>query len=425
MRPLQISVMRAYGARLRTVRTSVAALFAATALSLGLCSTALAVAPAPCNGVVQVSDVRGDGHHENTDVLSAWFSEQAGRLQAVIKVALGDWRAMHVDSDAAGWAVLGEIGGRTRFVRVQTPKSGPIRYDYGTWTHAGGFASAGATTGEVTTGAGGTATIDVPTETGAVTGALLARPFVLTYEHVPSALDPFHWVDRAPGGVTATEAAFGADYVVGSCSSGGDAGSSGGAGDPAGTGAGDPAGTGSGGVGGATRTTGVVLQAPARLVGAGRVRASGRVIPARGGVPVKVTAASRRSSKATFARSVTTLPDGSFAVSIPLSESSIVNAVAEGINAQTHTITMRSRVRMKLRRLGSGRSVASGWVSPRLPGRVLLLRTNASVPSAITTARRGSFRFRARRFKRGPYQVVYIPFGNRAERSTSASGVIR
>lgn len=418
MRPVQIPVVRAYRARVRTVRAFVAALFAATALSLGLCSTALAVAPAPCDAVVQVSDARGDGHHENTDVLSAWFSEKAGRLQAVIKVTLGDWRAMHVDSDAAGWAVLSEIGGQTRFVRVQAPKTGPIHYDYGTWTLAGGFVSAGATTGEVTRGAGGTATIDVPAETGAVIGALLARPFVLTYEHVPTSLDPFHWVDRAPGGVTATEAAFGADYVVGSCAPDGAAGSGGPSGDPAGT---DGAGTGGGGM----TTTGVVLKAPTRLVGAGRVRASGRVIPARGGVAVKVTAAARRSPKATFSRSVTTLADGSFAVSIALSESSIVNAVADGINAQTHTITMRSKVRMKLRRLPSGQSVVSGWVSPRLPGRVLLLRTNASVPSATTTVRRGHFRFAARRLIRGPYQAVYIPFGNRAERSTSASGVIR
>jgi hypothetical protein len=307
-------------------------------------------------------------------------------------------------------------------VRVQAPKTGPIYYDYGTWTLAGGFVSAGATTGEVTTGAGATATIDVPAETGAVAGALLARPFVLTYEHVPTALDPFHWIDRAPGGVTASEAAFGADYVVGSCASGGAAGSGGPSGDPA-----DPEGAGNGAstASGATPTTGVVFKAPTRLVGAGRVRARGRVIPARAGVTVKVTAAPRRSSKTTLSRSVRTLADGSFAVWIALSESSIVNAIADGINAQTQTITVRSRVRMKLRRLASGKTVASGWVSPRLPGRVLLLGANASVPSATTTVRRGHFRFAPRRFIRGPYQAVYIPFGNRAERSTSTSGVIR
>jgi hypothetical protein len=407
--------MRAHGAGVATVRTSITALVAATGLSLGSGSPALAAAPAPCGGIVQISDASADGHHENTDVVSGWFSEQSGRLQGVIKVTLGDWRPMHVDSDAAGWALLFEVAGQTRYVRVEAPKAGPIRYDYGTWTLAAGFVSAGPTAGEVTTGAGGTATIDVPAETGAAPGGLLARPFVLTYEHVPTALDPYHWVDRGPGGVTPSEAAFGGDYVVGSCP-----------GSAAGTAAGDPAGAGTVGAGPPTpTTTGIVLAAPERVVGAGRVRASGRVVPARGGVPVRVTAAPRRPSKATFARSVTTLADGSFAVSIPLSETSIVNATAEGINAQTRTITVRSRVRMTLRRLASGKSVASGWVSPRLPGRVLLLRTNASVPSATTSIRRGYFQFPAERFIRGRYQAVYIPLGNRAERSTSASGVIR
>ncbi|MGI9097757.1 MAG: hypothetical protein ACR2H2_04560 [Solirubrobacteraceae bacterium] len=415
MRPLQKYAMRAHGAGVATVRTSVNTIVVAITLSLGLCSTALAAAPAPCGGVVQISDDSGDGHHENTDVLSAWFSEQAGRLQAVIKVNLGDWRPMHVDSDAAGWAVLFEVAGQSRFVRIQTPKSGPIRYDYGTWTLAGGFVSAGATNGEVTTGSGGTATIDVPAESGAVPGALLARPFVLTYEGA-SASAP-HWVDRGPGGVTPSEAAFGADYVVGSCPGSAAAGSGAGAGE-------SPVGGGTAGAGAAT-TAAVVLDAPKRRVGAGRVRASGRVVPARGGVTVLVTAKARRCTKAPFVRSVKTLPNGSFAISIPLAESSTVTAAAEGINAQTRTITVRSKVRMTLRRMASGKTVATGWVSPRLPGRVLLLRTNAAVPSATTRVRRGGFRFAARRLIRGRYQAVFIPSGNRAERSTSASGAVR
>jgi hypothetical protein len=418
VRPLQRSVMPAHGAGVATVPKLVNTIVVAIALSLGSCATALAAAPAPCGGVVQISDDSGDGHHENTDVLSAWFSEQAGRLQAVIKVNVGDWRPMHVDSDAAGWAVLFDVAGQPRFVRVEAPKSGPIRYDYGTWTLAGGFVSAGATNGEVTTGAGGTATIDVPAETGAVPGALLARPFVLTYEGTASASAP-HWVDRGPGGVTPSETAFGADYVVGSCPGSATAGAGAGAGE-------NPVdGSAAGAGAGAATTSAVVLDAPERRVGTGRVRASGRVLPARGGVTVLVTAKATRSSKAPFVRSVKTLPDGSFAISIPLSESSTVTAVAEGINSQTRTITVRSKVRMTLRRLASGKTFASGWVSPRLPGRVLLLRTNAAVPSATTTVGRGGFRFAARRLIHGRYQAVFIPSGNRAERSTSASGVVR
>lgn len=423
MRPFQISTLRAHRAGVVTVRKSVLALVVAIGSSLGLCSTALAVAPAPCGGVVQISDSSGDGHHENEDVLSAWFSEQAGRLQAVIKVNVGDWRPMHVDSAVAGFALLFDVGGQFRFVRVEAPKTGPIRYDHGTWTLAGGFVSAGATTGEVTTGIGGTATIDVPAATGAVPGARLARPFVMSYDGTTSTGE-LHWVDRAPGGATPGEAAFGADYVVGSCPASAPGGPGPGPGD-------DPAGGGAPGAGSgadpaaAPTTTAVVLDAPKRLLGAGRVRARGRVIPARGGVAVGVTAKARGSSKTSFARSVTTLADGSFAVSIPLVESSIVSAIAEGINAQTRVIAVQSKVRMTLRRLAGGKTVASGRVSPRLPGRVLLLRTNAAVPSATTTARRGSFRFTARRLVRGRYQAVFIPSGNRAERSTSASGVVR
>jgi hypothetical protein len=110
---------------------------------------------------------------------------------------------------------------------------------------------------------------------------------------------------------------------------------------------------------------------------------------------------------------------------MPVSESSTISAVGEGINAQTRIVTVHSTIRMTVRRLRSGKTVVSGLVKPRLPGRVLLLRTNAATPSATTTAGHGHFRFTARRFQRGRYEAVFIPYGNRAERSTSASGVIR
>jgi hypothetical protein len=390
------------------------AIAAAIALSAGLSSAALGAAPEPCGGTAQISDPSGDGHHTNTDVLSAWFSEQAGRLQAVIKVNVGDWRPMHVDSDAAGWAMLFDVGGQTRFVRVEALKTGAIQYDYGTWTLAGGFVSAGTTTGEVAPGAGGTVTIDVPAETGAVAGALLAHPFVLTYEHVPTVADPYHWVDRAPGGVTPTEAVFGADYVVGSCQPSAPAAPIGDGGAPAeGAAIATPA------------TTAVVLTARQQLVGAGRVRASGRIVPAREGIWVRVIVKASRSAKAPVERFAKTLADGSFAVLIPVSESSTVNAVGDGINAQTLVITVHSTVRMTVRRLRGGKTVVSGLVRPLLPGRVLLLRTNAAVPSATARARHGHYRFPARHLIRGRYQAVFIPSGNRAERSTSATGVIR
>jgi hypothetical protein len=410
VRPLQISAARAG-------RAGIATVVAAAGLGLATGSEAFGATPPPCGGVAQISDPSGDGHHENTDVLSAWFSEQAGRLQAVVKVTTGDWRPMHVDSDAAGWALLFDVGGQTHFVRVEALKTGGVQYDYGTWTLDGGFVSAGTTTGEIVNGAGETATIDVPAETGAVPGALLAKPFVLTYERVPAAASP-HWVDRAPGGTTPGEAVFGADFLVGSCQPS----------PPPASSTGGPAGDGSAGAGAgapAPTTTAVVLGAPARVVGAGRVRARGRVVPARGGVTVQVIAKARGSAKRPVVRYVRTLADGTFEVRMPVSESSTISASGEGINAQTQVITVQSTIRMTVRRLPGGKTVVSGLVSPLLPGRVLLLRTNAATPSATTRARHGHYRFTARRFLSDRYEAVFIPSGDRAERSTSASGVIR
>jgi hypothetical protein len=141
-------------------------------------------------------------------------------------------------------------------------------------------------------------------------------------------------------------------------------------------------------------------------------------------VTVQVTAKASGSPKAPVVRSVQTLGDGSFAASLPVSESSTISAVGDGINAQTLVVTVQSTIRMRLRRLKGGTTVVSGLVTPRLPGRVLL-RTNAATPSATARASNGHFRFTARRFARGRYEAVFIPSGKRAERSTSASGAIR
>ncbi len=412
MRPLSVLATRPCAAGVALIRRSAGAAVAPLALSLALCPAALGAAPAPCGGAAQISDDVGDGHHANTDVTSAWFSEQAGRLQVVVKAQSGDWVPAHEDSEAAGWAVIFTVAGQQRYVRIEGPRVGPARYDHGTWTLAGGFASAGPTSGETVPGPGGTVTIDVPAASGGLPGALLARPFVLTYDGMSSPAAP-HWVDRAPGGVGPAEAAFGADYVVGSCQAGLP-------GAPGGPGAGEAPGDGT-----TPRTTGVVLNAPRRLTGGGRVRATGRIVPARGGVRVRITAKPRHSRRAAVVRSVKTLSDGSFVASMPLSESSTITALADGINAQTRSVTVRSTVRLTLRRLADGRTSGRGVVSPRLPGRVLLLRTNAVVPSAAAVVRNGRFRFPTKRRASGRYQAVFIPSGGRAERSTSRTGVVR
>jgi hypothetical protein len=352
---------------------------------------AWAAPPAPCAGT-QITDARGDGHHTNTDVTAAWLTESAGRVQAVVQVDNGLWAPAHPDSATAGIALVYDVGGTLRYVRVTTYPAAPPTYDHGTWTRGGGFVTAGATAGEVTSGAGGAVTFDVP---GATAGTVLARPFVLTFDGEEGGQP--HWVDRAPGGTSPDEVAPGADFTVGMCA------------------AAPPT------PGTPVTTTAIDLKAPAKKTGAGNVTVSGRVTPARSGVPVAITSSARTSTT----RTVTTNADGSFSLRLPVSETTRVRAVAEGRGSQTLTVELFSKVRIKLRTLKSGTVVVTGTTSPKLTGRILWLRSDAVRASARTTARNGRFTLRLKHPRRGRYQAVYIPNGDRAERSTSNTGVIR
>ena len=373
---------------------SIAALAAVIALAV-FAPGAAAQAPPPCGGQAQISDATGDGHHQATDVLSAWFSEASGRLQAVIKVRAGNWAPDH-EAGPAQWALLFRVGGQTRYVRALATDTPPV-FDYGTWT-SGNFMSAGPTNGALVGGGGGTATLDVPGQTGAVAGALLANPFVLTY-------DADGLIDRAPGGnppiPDSTE--YGADYIVGSCGGGG------------GGGGGGPGGGGPGGV------ASVQLRAPAKRLGAGPVRVRGSIAPARGGVPVDLSITGRKR----VVRRLTTRADGTFSTSIRLSQTTRVRAMAGGLGSQTRKVTMLSKTRIQVRRMRNGGVLVLGRVNPALPGRVLLLRTIAVKPSARTTARKGRFKFRLKNPRPGRYEAVFIPSKGRAERSTSNKGVVR
>ncbi len=216
--------------------------------------------------------------------------------------------------------------------------------------------------------------------------------FVLTWDGV--GVEP-HWVDRAPGGVTPAGTEYGADYRVGPC---------GGAGGTAGL-----------------SVSSVQLRARSKLVGGGKVTVKGSIAPARGGVPVELTAKARRA----VVRKLTTRADGTFSVSMPVSETTQLRAVAGGIGSQTQTVTVVSKVRIKVRHLRGGGVLVRGKVRPKLPGRVLLLRTTSAIPSARTVARKGRFTFRFKHLRRGTYQAVFIPSKGRAERATSNRGVIR
>lgn len=380
--------------------TAAAALAALTAAA-----PAQAAPPAACQNLLNITDPAGDGHHPNTDLVAGWFSEQAG-VQAVLRPNVPSWSPAHDDTEAAGFAMLFDVGGAWRYVRAEAPRGGALRFDHGTWTGTH-FASAGPTTGRVDSG---TVVIDVP---GVGAGTKLGRPFALTYDGIEPT-GP-HWVDRAPGGVTPAGDAFGADLVVGACGLG----AGGGTALPGG-------GTLPGGGGGATGSTGSVgtvqLKARTRITGSTTLRVTGTVIPAREGVRVSLRAkAGRRKA---FARA-TTRADGTFRSSFRIKETTDLRATAEGLSSQTITVTVRSKVRIKVRRTRSGGVVVTGQVWPSLPGRVLWLRDGASRSSAKATVRKGRFRLRFTRPTRGRYQAVFIPSGRRAERSTSNTGVIR
>ena len=355
-----------------------------------------AAAPAPCGGVPQITDVAGDGHHGNTDVVSAWLSEDAGRLQAVIRPRVAVWEPAHDDSDAAGFALLYTAGGQLRYVRGEAVRGAPVRFDHGTWSAAGGFASAGPVAGLAEADA---LVIDVP---GVAAGTVLARPFVLTYDGGP-ATDP-HWVDRAPGGTEPAGTESGADVVAGSCAPG-------------------RPGPGGGGPGVPATTTAVVLEAPRSVKGGGEVAVGGRVVPARAGVAVGVTATT--TAGRTRTRRAVTQADGTFSLLLPIRETTHVRAVAESIGSQTRTLRVKPVVRIRVRERAGGAVAVRGRIRPRLPGRVLLLRRGAVEPTATARSRGGRFTLRLRSPRKGRYQVVFIPSGERAARSTSNTGVIR
>ncbi|MDA0178703.1 hypothetical protein OJ997_00225 [Solirubrobacter phytolaccae] len=372
-------------------------------------STAAAVPPAPCNNAPQITDaVANDGHHSPTNVTSAWWTEGAGHLQAVIKVFAGTPVAEHDEADvpAAGYAFVYTANGQTRYVRAVLPIGGRHEFDHGTYSGVGGFANEGATTGLVessASGTGGTVTIDVP---GIAAGTKLTGAFVITYDGVTNG-GVFTEVDHAPGGEAWTDPARGADYVVGSC----------GATPPPGA---TPTPT-APGPGTETAITSVQLSAPKRVTGRKTVTVTGKVLPARANVDVTLS----RHGKATAKSTAKTAADGTFKLRVVVGETTRLRASVGGTASGELTVTAYSKVKIKVRNRADGSAVVTGTVDPKLPGRVLWLRANAIKESARATVRNGKFTLRLKSPRPGRYQAVYIPTGERAERSTSNTGVIR
>ena len=396
--PARATVRRRRGPITSLVAVSAACLTILVAANAG-------AAPPPCNGAAGIADVSADGHHPGTDVLAAWFSETSGHLQAVVQVRSGLWVAEHDDADVngSGFAVVFTLGSQLAYVRANAPAqdhaSDGVTYDYGTYAPPNTFQSAGSTTGAVEAGPNGAVTIDVPAALGVTAGTKLGNPFVLTYDGISGGVPD--WVDHAPGGTDPADAARGADYFAGSCSA---------------TATPPP-----GGGGTAPTTTSVQLSAPAKVTGRKTVTITGKVLPARAGVNVTLT----RNAHATATSQATTGADGTFRARVAIGETTRLRAVAEGVGSSELTVTAHSRVRIKVKRAKNGTVTVTGTVDPKLPGKVLWLRSNAVSPSARATTRSGTFRLRLKHPRRGRYQAVVIPNGDRAERATSNTGVIR
>lgn len=399
---------------MRACNLAVCALITLIGFWLVQVSSATAAVPGPCGGSAHITDATGDGHHMNTDVTSAWFSEDESGLRVVIRTAFGDWQPAHDDSTGAGWAFLLRDGSVIRYLRFEAPFpwDGAAVYDYGTWTQGGGFVSQGTTSGSTVAGVGGTVAIDVPVAFGLGKGSVLTETQVLTYDGFESGQP--HWVDRAPGGTSPSTSAYGADFVVGTCL-------------PKDPDDPDP-----------EVTTAVQLNSWLARTGRGTVPVSGSVLPAKAGVEVELSiSAVRGTSSRTL--SLVTGEDGKFSALPMFAETSLIRAVAadSGIGSRSLTVTMRSKVTLKLARKVTStkrqgkvvrrKSVGRAWgtVDPAIPGRVLILPVNGIFPVAKTTVRNGRYSIRSNRIRRGRYQAVFIPEKSRAERATSKTGKLK
>lgn len=380
------------GLRIAAAGLASATLVVATSAAAGRDAGSL-VPPAACDPAVVIPDSEIDGHHQPTDVLRAWLSEEdGGNLQAVIEVDLGNWDAEHDEEQiVAGYVFLFTVNGVTRFVRLSSDVNFEATYDYGTYTFPNTFESDGPTTGRREPepmipqhNGNGTAVIDVPT-TVANDGDLLTDVYVLTYDGIVGGPhNPPTWVDHAPGGERPVNEATdprGPSFLVGDCA-------------------------------------GVRLKAPGTITGSRRVTISGRLIPTEDDVPVEIT---REAPNATF--NTTTAADGTFSIQILVRETTDVEAVAQAtagqIGSLTRTIRVRSKVTITAKHLRSGKVKIKGVTRPALPGRVQLFKTTAFFPRASKQIGGGMFSFSPVDLRPGRYEVIYTPRNGRAVRDIS------
>lgn len=290
--------------------------------------------PSPCDGVFQMTDVKGDWHHDNTDVLGAFFRYANGAVTANVVVADQHDRVEHEGNVAVFWrmAYTGPDGVR-RWVGATGSK-----YEHGT-VEGSAYQVTGETQGTRFPGANGIVQVVVP---GVGPGATLTGPVVLTGE---TKLDGSpDYGDRAPGGTSPSETATGADYVVREC---------GAPAEPApGSGGGTPA-----------AVSGVVLdKVSMRLRYLKVATITGRISPGNAGVTVDLIDATGR-----VLGTAATTDGGRFALKLRVRERMELKVRAAGVSSATLPIEVKPLIRLSKRKVKRGLKV-SGWIRPSRAG---------------------------------------------------------
>ena len=273
-------------------------------------TTAVAAPPAPCNNAPQITDASGDGHHaadrRAVGVVVGGQRPPAGRHPGLRGDARG--RARRGRDPGAGLRVHLRVGRRAAIrPRDRLPLGGRTtlrpRHLHGRRrVHQRRVHDRRV---ESETGANGTVTIDVPGRSRPAR-ALIGAPFVITWDGINGS--DATWVDHAPGGALPTDSA--AAPTTSSA--------------PA-TPAPPPPGT------RGHRRPPSSSARPRHVTGRKTVTVTGKVLPARAGVPVTLTRTANKKTADDAAS--TSAADGTFTRASSIGETSDLRAVAESIGS--------------------------------------------------------------------------------------------
>ncbi len=345
-----------------------------------------AAKPAPCHGVLQITDP-ADYHHDNEDVIGGFFRYADGKLTANIVLTDLSTEVGHQDNTGVFWRLrFNTADGQTRYVGAAADRSGKVTYEHGTVTGTTGYARAGDSEGRFFAGRDGVVEIAVA---DVAPGSTLSVPVAVTGETV--LLGGEHgWADRAPGQGSPDDPAqtsTGADYVVRDCDA------------PAAA-----PGPGPGGPG--APSTGVLAVKLERTEMAAqfgrRVTVRGSIEPAQAGVRTELVDAAGRVLAVQ-----STADGGHFAFRLRVRRALALKVRAAGVSSQTLPVRVIPAVRLKRKRSKRGLRL-HGTIRPaprfvdieqRSRGQWVTVATvrvrNSRFSVLLRGVRRGTFRVRS------------------------------